>query len=165
MPKQHHIKRPLTQEQRNELVEAFLLFVDSPKIFDQITQQYNVAGYITARELKVVLRALGFEPTREEIKALIATQDAGSGQLQLQGFLNIIENKLSTQDSKEEMLKAFRIFDTQDKGRISIDDLKRIAAELGVQLDELDLQEMIDEADRDCDGLVNEEEFYRVQKK
>jgi Ca2+-binding EF-hand superfamily protein len=27
------------------------------------------------------------------------------------------------------------------------------------------MQEMIDEADRDGDGLINEEEFFRVMKK
>ena len=28
-----------------------------------------------------------------------------------------------------------------------------------------ELQEMIEEADRDGDGLINEDEFYRVMKK
>lgn len=28
-----------------------------------------------------------------------------------------------------------------------------------------ELQEMIDEADRDGDGVINEEEFYRVMRK
>ena len=40
-----------------------------------------------------------------------------------------------------------------------------MAAELGETLSEEELQEMIDEADRDGDGLINEEEFYRVMKK
>jgi hypothetical protein len=29
----------------------------------------------------------------------------------------------------------------------------------------LSLQEMVDEADRDGDGVINEEEFYRVMRK
>jgi hypothetical protein len=36
-----------------------------------------------------------------------------------------------------------------------------VAKELGENLTEEELQEMIDEADRDGDGEVNEEEFYR----
>ncbi len=40
-----------------------------------------------------------------------------------------------------------------------------MAKELGENLTDEELQEMIDEADRDGDGEVNEEEFYRIMKK
>ena len=41
----------------------------------------------------------------------------------------------------------------------------RVANELGENLTDEELQEMIDEADRDGDGLINEDEFFRVMKK
>ena len=37
----------------------------------------------------------------------------------------------SEKDTKEEVLKAFRLFDTDDKGKITFRDLKRVAKELG----------------------------------
>jgi centrin-1 len=40
-----------------------------------------------------------------------------------------------------------------------------VAKELGENLTDEEIQEMIDEADRDGDGEVNEEEFYRIMKK
>jgi len=43
--------------------------------------------------------------------------------------------------------------------------LKRVAKELGERMTDEELQEMIDEADRDGDGEVNEEEFLRIMKK
>ena len=36
---------------------------------------------------------------------------------------------------------------------------------LGENLTDEELQEMVDEADRDGDGVINEEEFYRVMRK
>ena len=42
---------------------------------------------------------------------------------------------------------------------------KRVAKELGENMTDEELQEMIDEADRDGDGEVNEEEFFRIMKK
>ena len=42
---------------------------------------------------------------------------------------------------------------------------KRVAKELGEWMTDEELQKMIDEADRDGDGEVNEEEFLPVMKK
>ena len=68
-------------------------------------------------------------------------------------------------DSKEEILKAFRLFDDDETGKISFKNLKRVAKELGENMTDEELQEMIDEADRDGDGEINEEEFMRIMKK
>lgn len=43
--------------------------------------------------------------------------------------------------------------------------MKRVAKELGENLTDEELQEMIDEADRDGDGEINEEDFMRIMKK
>ena len=68
-------------------------------------------------------------------------------------------------DSREEILKAFRLFDDDETGKISFKNLKRVAKELGENMTDEELQEMIDEADRDGDGEINEEEFLRIMKK
>merc|ERR1711959_13647 len=68
-------------------------------------------------------------------------------------------------DPKDEILKAFRLFDDDETGKISFKNLKRVAKELGERMTYEELQEMIDEADRDGDGEVNEEEFLRIMKK
>merc|ERR1712216_297748 len=56
-------------------------------------------------------------------------------------------------------------FDDDETGKISFKNLKRVAKELGERMTDEELQEMIDEADRDGDGEVNEEEFLRIMKK
>ena len=52
-------KQELTEQQKNEIKEAFDLF------------DTNGSGIIEVKALKVALRALGFEPMKEEIKRLI----------------------------------------------------------------------------------------------
>merc|ERR1711957_215473 len=97
-------------------------------------------------ELKVAMRALGFEPKNEEIQMGMT-------------------HKILNRDPKDEILKAFRLFDDDETGKISFKNLKRVAKELGERITDEELQEMVDEADRDGDGEVNEEEFLRIMKK
>ena len=68
-------------------------------------------------------------------------------------------------DSREEIVKAFRLFDDDETGKISFRNLKRVAMELGESITDEELQEMIDEADRDGDGEVSQDEFVRIMEK
>lgn len=112
------------------------------------------------------MRALGFEPKREEIKKMIADVDKdGSGVIDYNEFLDMMTAKMAERDPKEEMMKAFRLFDDDETGKISFRNLKRVAKELGENMTDDEIQEMIDEADRDGDGEISEEEFYRIMRK
>lgn len=52
-------------------------------------------GTIDAKELKVAMRALGFEPKKEEIKKMISDIDKdGSGTIDFQEFLEMMTSKM-----------------------------------------------------------------------
>ena len=112
------------------------------------------------------MRALGFEPKREEIKKMIADVDKdGSGVIDYPEFLDMMTQKMAERDPREEMLKAFRLFDDDETGKISFRNLKRVAKELGENMTDDEITEMIEEADRDGDGEISEEEFMRIMRK
>ena len=77
----------------------------------------------------------------------------------------MMTGKMGDRDSPEEIRRVFKLFDDDETGKISFRNLKRVARELGENMTDEELQEMIDEADRDGDGEVNEEEFLRIMKK
>ncbi|XP_039279805.1 centrin-1 isoform X3 [Nilaparvata lugens] len=87
------------------------------------------------------MRALGFEPKKEEVKKMLSEiNKEESGMLSYEEFLKIISQKMAEKDSKEEIMKAFRLFDDDDTGTISFKNLKRVARELGETLTDEELQ-------------------------
>lgn len=83
-----------------------------------------------------------------------------------------VTEKILARDPLEEIRKAFKLFDEDGTGRISLRNLRHIAVELGENIDEEELRAMIDEFDLDGDGesilfasltfVVNEQEFLAI---
>ena len=73
--------------------------------------------------------------------------------------------RISDKDSKDDIEKVFKLFDDEKNGFISIKNLRRVAKELGETMDDSELQEMIERADGDNDGLVTFEDFYHIMTK
>ena len=73
----------LTAEQKQEIREAFDLF------------DLEGSGTIDVKELKVAMRALGFEPNREELKKMVVGLDKGSSdRLDFSEFLELMVKKM-----------------------------------------------------------------------
>merc|ERR1712118_621233 len=79
--------------------------------------------------------------------------------------LKMMTNKILNKDPKDDMLKAFKLFDDDQTGTVSLKNLKRVARETNQTLTDAELEEMLADADKDGDGVLNEEEFLRMCKK
>merc|ERR1712183_985045 len=109
---------------------------------------------------------LGFEVKKEELRKMITDIDAdGSGHIEFPEFLEMMTGKMGEKDTKEEINKGFKLFDSDSTGKGSFANLKKVAKELGENMAEEELQEMITGFDKDGDGEINFEEFYRIMKK
>ncbi|XP_019124300.2 centrin-1 [Larimichthys crocea] len=144
----------LTEEQRQQLMEAFHLF------------DKGTTGEIDVWAIKVVLQALGYEPGKEELKRLLATVDKdGTGRIDFNGFQTIMAFKMAEKDSDEEIKKSFQLFEDSCTGVIVFDDLKRAAEELGENLTDEEIQEMIAEADPNKLEAVTKRQYLMMMKK
>ncbi len=109
------------------------------------------------------MQSLGFEAKNATIYAMIADIDKdGSGAIDFPEFLSMMTSKIGDKDTKEDMAKVFRLFDTDNKGRINIRDLKRVSKELGETMTEAELLEMIERADSDADGEITLNDFVAI---
>lgn len=65
-------------------------------------------------------------------------------------------------DPVEECRRAFKLFDVDGKGMVTIDDLRRVTRELGQTMEESELGSMIREFDSNGKGGVDEDEFVKI---
>lgn len=144
----------LTEQQKRDIKEAFNLF------------DYEGQGKLKTKELKVAMRALGFEPKREEVRKILTEMNRESSEfLSYNDFVSIMSQKYTEKDVMDEIRKAFQLFDDDNTGFITIKNLKKVAEKLGEKFKDEDLQEMIEEADKDGDGAISLEEFAFVMQK
>merc|ERR1712167_413955 len=133
--------KSLTEEQRGELREAFDLF------------DTDGSGAVDFTELMTAMKALGFEPKKEEIAKIVKEMDKdGDATVDFEEFCIMMAEKMNQKDGKEELLKGFKLFDDDSTGKISFKNFKRVAKELGETLSDPELQEILAEADTDGDG-------------
>lgn len=83
------------------------------------------------------------------------------GTLSMDEFQAIVSQKEKIGD----MQRIFSLFDADQKGYISLEDLQRIADDLGESMTDEELQDMLDRADPDQDGRVTAEDFSKLMTK
>lgn len=145
------LQKELLEEQKQEIYEAFSLF------------DMNNDGFVDYHELKVAMRALGFDMSKSEVLDLIEKYDRdGRRLMHYDDFYLVMGEKILNRDPLEEIRRAFKLFDDDNTGKISLKNLRRVAKELGENLTDDELRAMIDEFDLDNDGEISEREFVAI---
>ncbi|KAM3128217.1 hypothetical protein pb186bvf_019700 [Paramecium bursaria] len=146
-------KQEITEDQKQEVKEAFDLF-DTDR-----------SGTIDQHEVKVILRALGFDVQKQEVLALMKEYDKEeTGRIEYSDYVDLMTRKYNERDPQDEIVRAFKLFDDDCSGKITLKKLKKVAKELGENLSDQELQAMIDEFDKDGDGQINIDEFLSIMK-
>ena len=141
----------LTEDEVEELRQAFDLF------------DTDGSGTIDPKELRAAMQSLGFEAKNQTIYQMIKDIDKDdSGEIDFDEFLQLMTSRLAGSDTREDINKIFQLFDDDKTGFISLQNLKRVANELGEHMNDAELLEMIERADLDQDGQISPDEFFRI---
>jgi calmodulin len=57
---------------------------------------------------------------------IVEADDDGSGTIDFDEFLMLMSKRLSELDVKEELIEAFRVYDREKNGVISMDEIRKI---------------------------------------
>ena len=141
----------LTEEQVHEFREVFEMFDNDGE------------GAIDAQELATVMRALGQNPTQAELEEMVKRVDSdGSGQIEFEEFLQLMAIRIKEDDTEEGLIEAFKVFDRDQGGDITNDELREVMRSLGSKMDEEDIDEMVRKMDFNGDGVIDYAEFCKV---
>ena len=120
-------------------------------------------GTIDTVELATALRALGENPSEEQIKKLLEEVDEdGSGTIDFLEFLTMMVTRSSDPDPESDIRQAFRMFDRDNNGMISAAEFRKTMTTLGEPMSDEDFNEMMKVIDVDGDGQINYEEFLKL---
>ncbi|KAK8635854.1 hypothetical protein V6N13_004569 [Hibiscus sabdariffa] len=107
-------------------------------------------GFITIEELESVIQTLDANPTRLMISEVDDVE--GDGKIDFEDFEKVVD----------ELKEAFKVFDRDQDGFISANELRQVMINLGERITMEEAEQMIREADLDGDGVVSYEEFARM---
>lgn len=122
------IKRGQRSTTAAALIDLYREYFESlsPQQYANLNDSFSAhgkteAGFVTAKELGPLLRALGDDPKPQELRDLISLVDAdGNGLVDFTEFLTLVAVRSQHSQSEPEILAAFRMFDTDGSGTIPV---------------------------------------------
>merc|ERR1712066_652522 len=116
-----HWERPgLSADEVQEVKDAFDLF------------DTDSSGAVSVQELVEAMESLGLQQKNEAVFNMIKEIDTdGSGELEFTEWLEMMTARLSDKTPRSEIERVFKLFDDDRTGEISLNNLKRVASELG----------------------------------
>ncbi|NXJ68007.1 CABP2 protein, partial [Rostratula benghalensis] len=140
------VRRPSGKGGRDLLKQAF-------REFDK-----DHDGYISYKDLGECMRTMGYMPTEMELIEL--SQQITGGKVDFDDFVELMGPKMLAETADmigiKELRDAFREFDTNGDGQISIAELREAMRKLlGQQLNYREVDEILKDVDLNGDGLVD----------
>ncbi|KAL9641573.1 hypothetical protein ABK040_013493 [Willaertia magna] len=117
-------------------------------------------GKISVEELGAVMKNIGQNPTKEELQIMLGDLDQDeNGTIEFDEFVKLMERKV---DAEDEIREAFKVFDKNNDGFISHEELKHMMQSIGENLSDREVNAMMKQADKDGNGLIDYEEFLKM---
>ncbi|XP_048852340.1 calcium-binding protein 2-like isoform X2 [Brienomyrus brachyistius] len=153
---QAQLDRDLRPEEIEELKEAF-------REFDK-----DRDGFISCKDLGECMRTMGYMPTEMELIEL--SQQICGGRVDFEDFVELMGPKMLAETADmigvKELRDAFREFDSNGDGQISLTELREAMKKLmGEHLNHREIDEILRDVDLNGDGLVDFEEFVRMMSR
>jgi len=141
----------LTAEQREDFKEAFSLF------------DKDGDGTVSTRELVVVMRSIGLNPSLDEIQHMMDEIVPGNGgNIGLDDFMELMAKKIKETEMQDELKEVFKTFDRDGKGYYNLADLRAMVYQYGERMSDEEIKKMFLEQDTNKNRQITYDEFLKI---
>ena len=143
------------QDERRELMKEVL------DLFDP-----NNDGYVKSKDISKILKAMGRTLENEDEQNFLEAADPDqTGVISKDNFLDTFEAMYSlTKEKINEVLDAFKVFDINNTGKISVNNFKKVLVNFAHEFNEDEVNEIMKYINVDRDGNINIKDFVQVWK-
>eukprot|EP01100_Stratorugosa_tubuloviscum_P010149 TRINITY_DN432_c0_g1_i1.p1 TRINITY_DN432_c0_g1~~TRINITY_DN432_c0_g1_i1.p1 ORF type:complete len:159 (-),score=54.54 TRINITY_DN432_c0_g1_i1:121-597(-) len=138
--------------------------INIKQVFKYFDRDYD--GFLNCDEIGIALRSIGKCITQNELNNLIQTinnQQPNPAKVSFEQFVNLatLEFQYSNQ-TQQQIIAAFQIFDKQNTGFIHSNELKHLLLTLGESISLEELDSIIADADPNNTGKINYIQYSQV---
>ena len=138
------------------------------KLMKEILDLYdpNNEGFINSSDTSKILQAMGRTLEQDDEQNFLQAADPeNTGKISKDNFLATVEALFSlSKDNANELMEAFKIFDINNTGKISVKNLKHILVKIGQGFTEEEANEIIKNINADKEGNIDYADFIEVWK-
>ena len=138
------------------------------KLMKEVLDLYdpNNEGYVNSSDTVKILKAMGRTLEEDDEQNFLQAADPEeTGKISIDNFLATVEALFSlTKDDVNELMDAFKIFDINNTGKISVKNLKKILVKIGQDFTEEEADDIIKYIKVDKEGNIDIEDFIQNWK-
>ncbi|XP_063719456.1 neo-calmodulin-like [Symsagittifera roscoffensis] len=136
--------------------------VEFKEAFDYFDEDYT--SLLPVDRLQHHLKQMGYNATDMELdKFEVDVDPDDTGVYDFDAFMRMVAYILRTgEDIEEDLEQVFRLFDTDNSGTVSTEEMKKVFKEVDPKISKKELDELIAEADPDNSGKIDLAEFKHM---
>ena len=148
-------KQIFLQDERRKLMKEILDLYDP-----------NNEGFINSNDTSKILQAMGRTLEEDDEQNFLQAADPdNTGKITKDNFLATVEALFSlSKDDVNDLLEAFKIFDINNTGKISVKDFKKILVKIGQAFSEEEADDIIKYINADKEGNIDYADFIQNWK-
>ena len=117
----------------------------------------NNDGQLTHEEFISALRMVGIVPTQEELRAMLT--EINNDDVSISDFILVSYYFLRGADTRDELIRAFAVFDEDNDGKIDVETIRNILANLRHPVPKEQIDEIVAKLEKD--GAIDYAEMIR----